>query len=325
MKPEPVPASTVLRPATPDEAGLLSELAVRSKSHWGYPADFLAACRAALTVDPADCDGSSVRLAVRGGHVLGFWRLAATDDPVRGELTDLFVDPRVIGTGVGRLLLTDAMAHARARGWQTLELDADPHAEAFYRHLGAARTGLAASTVTPGRSLPRMSLPVPATHHVVCGALVRDGRVLMGHRTAGRRWYPDVWDLPGGHVEGGEGELDALRRELQEEIGVAVTVVGSTPLARLAGADLQLGIWHVREWSGQPRNRCPEEHDELRWVTAAALPGLALADSRYVELLTELLRPTPPRTAGTPPLPAAPREPDDDAVGGSPGDVTAPR
>ena len=45
----------------------------------------------------------------------------------------------------------------------------------------------------------------------------------------------------------------------------------------------------MREWSGQPRNRCPEEHDELRWVTAAELPGLELADSRYVELLTELL------------------------------------
>lgn len=286
---QPVHASAVLRPATPDEAGLLSELALRSKAYWGYSPDFLAACRAALTVDPADCDGSSVRVAARGDQVLGYWHLTATDDPVKGELADLFVDPQAIGTGVGRLLLTDAMAHARARGWQTLELDADPNAEAFYQHQGAERIGLTASTVTPGRSLPRMSFPVTAAHHVVCGALVRDRRVLLGHRTVGRRWYPNVWDLPGGHVEDGEGELDALRRELQEEIGVTAAEVDSTPIARLAGEDLQLGIWQVRDWVGQPVNRCPEEHDELRWVTADELLGLELADSRYVELLTGLL------------------------------------
>ncbi|WP_064972353.1 GNAT family N-acetyltransferase [Modestobacter caceresii] len=280
-----MPPSTVLRPATPDEAGRLTELALRSKAHWGHPADFLAACRADLTVDEAACDGVSVRVAECGGQVLGFWRLAPTDDPVRGELTNLFVDPRAIGSGVGRLLATDAVAHARARGWRTLELDADPHAEAFYRHLGAVRIGSSPSTASPGRSLPRMSLAVTARHHVICGALVRDGRVLLGHRTAGRRWYPDVWDLPGGHVEDGESELAALRRELQEEVGVQVTGIDPEPVARLLDEDLQLAVWLVRHWTGEPVNRCPEEHDDLRWVRPDELPGLRLADARYVDLL----------------------------------------
>ncbi|MCZ2847236.1 GNAT family N-acetyltransferase [Modestobacter sp. VKM Ac-2978] len=280
-----MPPSTVVRPATPDEAGFLTELALRSKAYWGYPADFLAACRAHLTVDPADCDGASVRVAECGGQVLGFWRLAPTDDPVRGELTDLFVEPRAIGSGVGRLLVTDAVAHARARGWRTLELDADPRAEAFYRNLGAVRIGLSPSTASPGRSLPRMSLAVPARHHVVCGALVREGRVLLGHRAAGRRWYPDVWDLPGGHVEDGESELAALRRELREEVGVQVAGVDPEPVARLLDEDLQLAVWSVRDWAGEPVNCCPEEHDELRWVAPDELAELSLADARYVDLL----------------------------------------
>ena len=37
--------------------------------------------------------------------------------------------------------------------------------------------------------------------HVVAGVLVRGSAVLMGHRSPSRRWYPDVRDSPGGHVE----------------------------------------------------------------------------------------------------------------------------
>ncbi|OYN98759.1 hypothetical protein CGZ95_11820 [Enemella evansiae] len=42
--------------------------------------------------------------------------------------------------------------------------------------------------------------PVP----IAVAALVRDGRVLLAHRHPERRWYPDCWDLVGGHVEPGE-------------------------------------------------------------------------------------------------------------------------
>ena len=38
-------------------------------------------------------------------------------------------------------------------------------------------------------------------HDVVAGVLIRDGHVLLCHRSPAREWYPDVWDLPGGHVE----------------------------------------------------------------------------------------------------------------------------
>ncbi|MGY1698758.1 NUDIX domain-containing protein [Geodermatophilus sp. SYSU D00766] len=35
-----------------------------------------------------------------------------------------------------------------------------------------------------------------------------------------RRWYPDAWDFPGGHLEPGEDEPAAPARELSEELGV---------------------------------------------------------------------------------------------------------
>ena len=52
------------------------------------------------------------------------------------------------------------------------------------------------------------------------GALVSERRVLLGHRRPDKRAYPDIWDLPGGVIEDGETELDALARELDEELGV---------------------------------------------------------------------------------------------------------
>ena len=57
----------------------------------------------------------------------------------------------------------------------------------------------------------------------IVAAFLRDGnRVLLCHRSARRRWYPDVWDLPGGHVESGELPGRALVRELREELGITV-------------------------------------------------------------------------------------------------------
>jgi 8-oxo-dGTP diphosphatase len=129
----------------------------------------------------------------------------------------------------------------------------------------------------------------PARHDVVAGALVRDGRVLLAHRSPARRWYPDVWDLPGGHVEPGESAGQALVRELAEELGV--TVRHCTPAGRIEAPGLQLAVWRVDGWDGEPVNRAPEEHDELRWCTAADLAVLSMAHEQYPTLLSGLLRP----------------------------------
>jgi 8-oxo-dGTP pyrophosphatase MutT (NUDIX family) len=76
----------------------------------------------------------------------------------------------------------------------------------------------------------------PAHHVVVTGLLRQRGRALMVHRSPRRRWYPDSWDLPGGHVVDGEVPRAALARELHEELGITVDVVGE-PFA------------YVREWT----------------------------------------------------------------------------
>ena len=131
---------------------------------------------------------------------------------------------------------------------------------------------------------------------VAVGALVRDGRVLLVHRSPCRRWYPDVWDLPGGHVEQGESCREALVRELDEELGVqvveddckAVSTLGLT--AGDGTGELELSIWSVRRWLNTPVNRCLDEHDRLAWCSADDLAALTLAHDDYRHLLGSLLR-----------------------------------
>ena len=114
-------------------------------------------------------------------------------------------------------------------------------------------------------------------HHVAAAALVRDGTVLLGHRHPARRYYPDCWDLVGGHVEPGESPVDAVRRECLEELAV---VVDDPRPVQLTFSDpaVEMHAFVVTSWSGEPRNAAPDEHDELRFFAREELLGLDLAD-----------------------------------------------
>ncbi|MEU4689689.1 NUDIX hydrolase [Actinoplanes sp. NPDC023714] len=124
---------------------------------------------------------------------------------------------------------------------------------------------------------------------IVTGLLRDGGRVLLVHRSPGRRWYPDVWDLPGGHVEPGEPPGVALARELREEVGVMITAPAGPPWQEVRGPTFDMRIWLIDTWAGTPVNAAPEEHDAIGWFTAGALGTLALAHDGYPALLAEAL------------------------------------
>jgi GNAT superfamily N-acetyltransferase len=129
----------------------LSTMAMESKRSWGYDDDFIELCRSELTVNEEDVDTGMVFVDENDiGHVVGFYLLAEYPRP---ELRMLFVSPDVIGRGIGKVLVRDALSIAKSRGWSSLVIESDPFAATFYEHLGAELVGASQSAST-GRTLP---------------------------------------------------------------------------------------------------------------------------------------------------------------------------
>jgi mutator protein MutT len=130
-----------------------------------------------------------------------------------------------------------------------------------------------------------------ADHQIVAVILRRPEEVLLCHRSPARRWYPDVWDFPGGHVEPGEDPLDALRREVAEELGAELEGVDGDPVLHRVDPQrgLDLTVWVSRRWRGEVSNLQPDEHDAIGWFGAAQVEQLRLAHPSHLTVLRHLL------------------------------------
>jgi 8-oxo-dGTP pyrophosphatase MutT (NUDIX family) len=111
----------------------------------------------------------------------------------------------------------------------------------------------------------------------------------MAHRNPGRRWYPDCWDLVGGHIESGESPDQAVIRECREEIGVHVLDPRPVPMA-FTDPGIDMHAFVVEHWRGEPVNAAPEEHDQLRWFGPTELSRLKLADPASLPDIVRVIR-----------------------------------
>jgi 8-oxo-dGTP diphosphatase len=124
------------------------------------------------------------------------------------------------------------------------------------------------------------------------GAIIQGGRILLGRRRAEGNYYPDCWDIFGGHCETGETPEETLKRELHEELGIwpekfSLLGVYNEPHPELYGEGKHY-FFAVTEWSGEPSNRS-NEHDEVDWFTIDGLKNVTLASEKYLELFQPLL------------------------------------
>ncbi|MEU6222520.1 NUDIX domain-containing protein [Streptomyces sp. NPDC047042] len=118
---------------------------------------------------------------------------------------------------------------------------------------------------------------------LVAAVIVHDraaGRVVILQRGPRAKFGQGMWDLPLGKSEPGEPITETAVRELYEETGlrvkpedlqVAHVVHGSRGVQAPNGYLTVVFVTHA--WTGEPENREPEKHAQVRWAEVDALPG----------------------------------------------------
>jgi 8-oxo-dGTP pyrophosphatase MutT (NUDIX family) len=117
---------------------------------------------------------------------------------------------------------------------------------------------------------------------LVAAVIVHDraaGRVVLLQRGEQAKFAPGMWDLPVGKSEPGEPVTETAVRELREETGLIVEA-GALTVAHLIhgawGVESPNGfltvVFATETWAGEPENREPGKHAQVRWVGTDALP-----------------------------------------------------
>jgi 8-oxo-dGTP diphosphatase len=106
---------------------------------------------------------------------------------------------------------------------------------------------------------------------VVAGLIVHSDQILICQRTK-HQSMPLKWEFPGGKIEAGEQPRDALRRELEEELGINAEI--GDEVRRIvhnypSGGAVELRFYIVPSYSGALENRI---FRDIQWVNRKNLP-----------------------------------------------------
>jgi 8-oxo-dGTP diphosphatase len=121
---------------------------------------------------------------------------------------------------------------------------------------------------------------------VAAALIVQNGKLLVCQRTK-HQTMPLKWEFPGGKIEEGEQPRDAMRRELEEELGINAEV--GDEVARIrhtynGGSQVELRFFLVPKYRGELENRI---FRDVRWVERAKLPDYDFLDADR-ELVQEI-------------------------------------
>ena len=140
----------------------------------------------------------------------------------------------------------------------------------------------------PNDARPLTRVAVAIIERVVGG----EYQVLFAQRPAGKA-YAGYWEFPGGKIESGETIVEALIREIDEELGIQIRSAEFWRTERFSyeHAHVELNFCHSSDWSGEPHGR---EGQAFAWQTPNAinlrplLPALHAPESAVLAGLREL-------------------------------------
>ncbi len=109
----------------------------------------------------------------------------------------------------------------------------------------------------------------------------KDGKILMGNKAYGVGPYPDTWRLPGGGIEEGESPVDAVKREVMEEVGLEVLEIKNIGIYEDDEPDKKGEMTHYIfnmfrvEVVGE--EKISDEFPEIKWIERSELRDAKLA------------------------------------------------
>jgi 8-oxo-dGTP diphosphatase len=120
---------------------------------------------------------------------------------------------------------------------------------------------------------------------VAVALLDENGRVLMQRRRLGGV-HGGLWEFPGGKLEPDESPESAIRREIEEELGILLDQAALEPLAFASGSatppeshpGLVILLYICRRWQGEPHCR---EGEEIRWFAPEVVADLDMPPLDY--------------------------------------------
>lgn len=122
---------------------------------------------------------------------------------------------------------------------------------------------------------------------VVTGLIRKGHQVLVGQRPQGHS-LSGQWEFPGGKIEMNETPQQALKRELNEELGIDVEVGELRFCATHSYGDvsIMLVFYEVNFWKGEPK---PVHHTQIKWIDPYDLRILPIPEANQ-KILPSLLK-----------------------------------
>lgn len=225
-------------------------------------------------------------------HIVAFER----DRPIgtgrlrvpEGRIGRMAVLPAWRGQSLGSQILARLLRECVRAGLDDVALHAQDHAIGFYARHGFEAEGPEFKEAEIPHQLMRRKL---SWRRAVAGALVRDGKILLGLRAA-HLTKGDHWDLFGGKVEAGETDEEALVREIEEELNLRIKP-GRLLSVLLYDGQARREIWRcpvhlIHEWEGELRLN--DEHQSACWFAPEELPRLRLTHVRLNSVADRALK-----------------------------------
>ncbi len=148
-----------IRTAVPEEAAVLTSIAIQAKGHWGYSEEQLAYWgKEFLTVSPGYIAANCVWVASVDSNPVAFAAIKREEEEM--SLDHLWVLPAYIGRGIGKDLFLHVVRCMEGTNCREFVFTSDPHADGFYYKMGAEKIGEHQSDFQ-GRVLAKFRCRVP--------------------------------------------------------------------------------------------------------------------------------------------------------------------